>query len=270
MKTVKLGQHFLVNRNLAEKIARQFFPVEGIILEIGPGKGILTDLLIRYREGEKNRIILVELDDMLFYDLKCKYEKEEAVELLNRDILEVDLNGLFPGKEADRGVNVTGNVPYYISKELIDWVIAFSGRIKKGMFMMQKEFVDKLIPGKTAKRINARSILFNGLFRIVKRFDVQPGSFSPPPKVKSSVFLFEPAVNRAFTRFGGDIHTNDFYLFLQRCFQNRRKTLANNLSAFYDMETLGEIFEKQGIDPKIRAEQLRLEDFLAVARKLPK
>jgi len=263
MKPAKLGQHFLVNKNAAEKMVGIFLPTAGAILEIGPGKGILTDLLIKYRG--KNKITAVELDDALYFNLKEKYKNEEDVEILNRDILEIDLASHFPGE--NEMVNVIGNVPYYISRELIDWLISHHNKIKKGMFMMQKEFVDKLMEKKGSKQSNARAILFNGLFQLEKMFNVQPGSFSPLPKVKSSVFLFERRVDGVFTSIKGGIDIDDFCLFLRQCFQNRRKTLFNNLNAVsFDMETLRKIFAKQRIDPKIRAEQLNLEDFLEIYR----
>lgn len=253
MKQAKLGQHFLVNRNLAEKIVRAFLPVAGVILEIGPGKGILTDLLIKYRD--KNRLAAVELDETLFSQLEDKYRDREEVEILNRDILKTDLQGIFPG--GAETVNVIGNVPYYISSEIIDWVIAYNKKISKGMFMMQREFVDRFLPGKKSKAIDARSILFNGLFHMEKRFDVRPGSFSPRPKVKSSVFSFKRRVDV-------EIDTANFYLFLRGCFRNRRKTLANNLAAILDMEKVEKIFTNLRFHPKIRAEQLTLEDFLEI------
>ena len=246
-----MGQHFLVNRNAAEKIVQKFLPVEGPIVEIGPGKGILTQHLIKYRQN--NQITAVELDNTLFCELKNNFS--ESIDIVNQNILLVDLYKLFPGE--DEAVNVIGNVPYYISTELLDWVIANYKKIKKGMFMMQKEFVNKFI-----SPVNAQSILFVWLFQVEKLFDVQPGSFSPQPKVKSSVFLFE----RILSPLEKDIDAMDFYRFLQQCFRNRRKTLLNNLGASYDTKTLADIFEKVRINPKVRAEQLTLKDFLGMYR----
>lgn len=246
-----MGQHFLVNRHIAEKIARAFLPVEGPILEIGPGKGILTQHLLNRCPG--SHITVVELDYTLFCELKNRFS--ESIDILNQNILHVDLYELFPGE--GEAVNVIGNVPYYISKELMDWVIARHKKIRKGMFMMQKEFVNKFI-----SPTNAQSLVFGLLFQVEKLFDVQPGSFSPQPKVKSSVFLFE----RILSPIEKDIDVRDFYDFLQQCFRNRRKTLFNNLGALYDTKTLAEIFEKLRINPKVRAEQLTLKDFLCMYR----
>jgi len=244
---MKLGQHFLVNRSIAEKMMQKFLPVEGPILEIGPGKGILTQYLSNRCPG--CQITAVELDNTLFCELNNRFS--ETIDILNRNILHVDLYELFPGEKET--VNVIGNVPYYISKELLDWVITHHKKIKKGMFMMQKEFVNKFI-----SPANAQAILFAWLYQMEKLFDVQPGSFSPRPRVKSSVFLFE----RILSPIEKDIDVMDFYRFLQQCFRNRRKTLLNNLGASYNTKTLVGILEKLHINPKVRAEQLTLKDFL--------
>jgi 16S rRNA (adenine1518-N6/adenine1519-N6)-dimethyltransferase len=256
MKRVKLGQNFLVNRHVAEKMVKKFLPANGPILEIGPGKGIMTQELITHCRD--NRIVAIELDKSLFSLLKEKYIENECFEILNQDIIKIDLHQLFPS--ADETVNVIGNVPYYISKELTDWVIQHREMIKKGMFMMQKEFMEKLTSSPGSKLHNAQSVVFNGVFQVKKMYDVQPGSFSPPPRVKSTVFLFE----HVSSVFDTEIDTADFYGFLQRCFRRRRKTLFNNLASIYDKGRLSGIFASLHLDSKVRAEQLTLEDFLAV------
>ena len=244
-----LGQHFLVNRNIADKMVQRFLPVEGPILEIGPGPGILTGRLV---EGcRDNRITVVERDRTLSRQLMDQWK--DQIDIIHRDILQIDLDEYFPG--AQEAVNLIGNLPYYISKELLDWVIAHRGKIKKGMFMVQKEFLEKLLMG-----ASAQAVLFRGLFRVEKWFEVQPGSFSPPPKVKSAVFLFE----RKETVLAKDIKIDDFYRFLKGCYRNRRKTLVNNLAISKDKKSISDILDRLGIDPGIRAEQLGLEDFLKI------
>ncbi len=250
-----IGQNFLVNLNVAEKIVKRFLPVDGNILEIGPGKGVLTDLLVKYRQN--NPITAIELDSGLYYKLKSKYT--ENFEVLNRDILKVDLVRLFPeGPHSSGEVNVIGNIPYYISKELMDWVIKYYSRIPRGVFMMQKEFVNKISSTPDSQEYNAQAVLFNALYRVEKLFDVQPGSFSPQPRVISTVFGFKSRSDG----FETPIDVQSFYEFLQQCFSHRRKTLLNNLSGLSNAERLWDVFERRSINPKIRAEQLNLKDFL--------
>jgi len=129
--------------------------------------------------------------------------------------------------------------------------------VKKGMFMMQKEFVDKLTAQAGTSHVNAQSTIFRLLFRCEKLSDVQPGSFSPPPKVKSTVFSFVPhdVVH------GEGIDAQDLYIFLGKCFGNRRKTLVNNLAGEFGEEKLRDLFQELRINLKIRAEQLQPGDF---------
>ncbi|MCP5108485.1 MAG: ribosomal RNA small subunit methyltransferase A [bacterium] len=257
MAPAKLGQNFLVNKNVSEKIVRFFLPVNGPILEVGPGKGVLTELLVKYAQG--NPIKAVELDTSLFYKLRSLYPHPGNFEVVNRNILKVDPASLFPGEEK---INLISNVPYYISGDFIDWVISRAVHIKKGTLMLQKEFVDRLAAGPGSKDYGAQGIVFNYLFRLEKAFDVSPGSFSPRPKVKSTVFSFRlNQVERV-------VDTGAFYLFLQACFRNRRKTLLNNLEKRHHSETLWEVFEARGINHKIRAEQLSLDDFLEIHSRL--
>ena len=261
MTGAKLGQHFLVNRNVAEKIVRYFLPVKGSILEVGPGKGVLTELLLNYRQN--NPIKAVELDTSLFYKLRGRFGNYNDFEVVNRNILKVDPSMLF---RDEKKIDIISNVPYYISTEFIDWVVSRAESIGKGVLMMQKEFVDRLAARPSSKDYGAQSIVFNYLFRMEKGFDVKPGSFSPHPRVRSTVFLFEnkmestPAVHR--------VEVRGFYLFLQACFRNRRKTLMNNLEKGYDTEKLWGVFESFGINPKIRAEQLQSVDFLDLYKRL--
>lgn len=256
MGSARLGQHFLINQNIAEKMVKTLLPVEGPILEIGPGMGILTDLLVKH--CKENKIFTVELDRELYYKIKIKYG--EDVEVINRSILEINLEDLCSHQD----INLIGNVPYYISREIIDWIIFQNERIPKGMLMMQKEFVDKLIPKETPGNSNPQSLMLNHLFNLKKLFDVNPGSFFPPPKVRSRVFLFA----RRGAENQEEIDIKNFYSFLKHCFKNRRKTLINNLSSKYPDEKLWEIFETLDIDPRVRAEQLTLKYFLEISTHL--
>lgn len=263
MKPIKWGQHFLINKNAAEKIIRHFLPVTGSILEVGPGKGILTDLLVKYCKNKNNRIKAVELDRGLVSKLRSMYSKD--VEVVNGNILKVNLPTLFPD---EKKINLISNVPYYISSDFIDWVISQARYIKKAVLMMQKEFVDKLAARPFSRETNAQSIVFNFLFRLEKAFDLNPGSFSPQPKVKSTVFSFEPISKDENMAPESRINIKDFYRFLQSCFRNRRKTLFNNLEKSHHREHIWEIFKAHGINPKIRAEQLTQEDFFNIYQRL--
>jgi 16S rRNA (adenine1518-N6/adenine1519-N6)-dimethyltransferase len=255
MNPVKLGQHFLVNKNIAKKIVHILLPVKGPILEIGPGKGILTRLLVSH--DRKKELVAIEKDKKLFNELNA--ELQQKLKLINADILDIQLNRLFPQKT----VNLIGNIPYLISKKIINWIIREHNSIKKGVFLMQKEFVEKLLPLGDSPDNNPQMIMFEFLFNSCKEFEVRPGSFSPPPKVVSVVFSF-----RKRKSLNPNIQLPAFYLFLKKCFSNRRKTLLNNLSLHYGKKTITRIFAKQKLNPRLRTQQLSLADFISLYRWL--
>lgn len=256
MSAVRIGQHFLINKNVAKKIVNLFFPVDGSILEIGPGKGILTDLLVENRG--KNSIVAIELDEKFCINLKKKNFKN--FEVIHSDILDIDLNHI----TVDKMVHIIGNIPYYISKELIDWVIFQSEWIKKGIFMMQKEFINKLASPLQSTHQNAQSVLFNYLFKSQKLFDVNPGSFYPKPGVRSTVFLFK----KYTTSDEAKMDVKKFYRFLKTCFKSRRKILFNNLVSVIDRMRVNEVFKTCGINRQIRAGQLTGDKFLEIYKQI--
>lgn len=261
MAPAHLGQNFLANKNIAEKILRAFLPIPkgSPIVEVGPGKGMLTELLVK--QAPDSPVKAIELDTGLFYKLREQYKDVENFEVINRNVLKVNLDYLFK----DTGnIYLISNVPYYISLEFIDWVISQANRVEKGVLMLQKEFVGKLASSPNSKEYNPRGIMFSYLFRMEKLFDVQPGSFSPPPKVKSTVFQFE----RQPDRLHAGLEMDSFYAFLKDSFGNRRKTLLNNLQQKYSTESLWEIFETLTINPKIRAEQITIDEFINIYRPL--
>lgn len=255
MKQVALGQHFLVNKNIAKNIIQKFLPVKGPIVEIGPGKGILTRLLLNL--AKKNDLAAIEKDKKLFNDLYNEFQKE--LKIINADILDIQLNYLFPRQH----INLIGNIPYLISKKIVNWIIQEYKSIKKGVFMMQKEFVAKLLPLNHSFKKNAQSIIFESLFNSQKEFDVNPGSFSPPPKVMSTVFSFQKKETLK-----QNFPTQEFYHFLKRCFLNPRKTLLNNLSQYYSKKRVLALFPNHHLDPGCRSQNLSLEDFTSLFHSL--
>ncbi|MEN8152489.1 MAG: 16S rRNA (adenine(1518)-N(6)/adenine(1519)-N(6))-dimethyltransferase RsmA [Acidobacteriota bacterium] len=240
----KLGQHFLVNRHIAQKIVKPLFSHNGNIFEIGPGKGILTELIVELKPGK--HFIAVEKDPALYENLKRTLSNK--VEFINSDILDID-----PGQLFNKGQTyLVSNVPYNISKELIDWILTFNKYFPQGVLMVQKEFYLKMISEPASKEYNPRSILFNMIYNIKKIIEVKPGSFSPPPKVNSTVFIFEAKKDKMIT---GKI-SEDFYSFLKIIFHNRRKTLSNNLARSYSPEKIRSLLQSQNIPLNIRGEQL--------------
>ena len=209
-KSAKLGQNFLHDKNIAAKIINIFLPQPGPVLEIGPGPGILSALLLE--KIPPGRLTLVEVDPFLAQKLRVRFSDEPRI--LEKNILEIDLAGLFQGQL----VAVIGNLPYHISKALIDWFIAQRAMIGQAVLMLQKDFIDKLLSPSCNKKYNAQSVAFQTLFQVRRCFNVPAGAFIPAPKVISTVLAVRPANSPLQAQ--GD----EFYHFARLCFGERRKT----------------------------------------------
>jgi 16S rRNA (adenine1518-N6/adenine1519-N6)-dimethyltransferase len=245
-KSAKLGQNFLHDKNIAAKIVGLFLPQPGPVLEIGPGPGILSGLLLEKIPAE--RVTLVEIDRFLAAALRQRFGDPPKV--VEEDILKLDLARMYPQER----VAVIGNLPYHISKALIDWLIAQRERIGAAVLMLQKDFVDKLLAQAGGKNYHAQSVVFQLLFQARRGFHVSAGAFVPKPKVVSTVIVVRPLEPPA------DVEA--FYDFVKHCFAERRKTLWNNLAPHFSREALAALAAASGLSATIRAEQLPPDSLL--------
>jgi 16S rRNA (adenine1518-N6/adenine1519-N6)-dimethyltransferase len=240
-KSAKLGQNFLRDEEFARRIVDLVEPSSGPLLEIGAGHGALSELLLERFPGR--RVVLVEVEPLLVAELEQRLGGR--AEILASDILKANLAAIFPREK----VTVAGNLPYNISKPLVDWVIAQRRSIGEAVLMLQKDFIDKLLSPEGGKKYNAQSVMFQLLFHSRRCFDVPAGAFVPKPKVLSSVISawpLEPPVPRV----------GEFYDFVKYCFAERRKTLWNNLAPYARREVLASVFNEFSLGQNIRAEQL--------------
>ena len=262
-KSAKLGQNFLHDRNIAAKIIDVFLPqagpsrpaLTGPVLEIGPGPGILSALLLERVPAD--RVTLVELDRFLAQRLKERFG--DPPRIIQEDILKVDLARLYPRER----VAIIGNLPYHISKELVDWLIAQRAKIGRAVLMLQKDFVDKILAPAGGKNYHAQSVVFQLLFQSRRCFDVPAGAFAPAPQVRSTVIAarpLEPPLPDA----------ENFYAFVKLCFAERRKTLWNNLAAHIDKKVLLDAAAALGLPAQARAEQLPADRFFPLYAQVKK
>jgi 16S rRNA (adenine1518-N6/adenine1519-N6)-dimethyltransferase len=198
------------------------------------------------------RITLVEIDRFLAARLRERFA--DRARIVENDILEIDLADLYPGEP----VAIIGNLPYHISKALIDWFIAQRAGISQAVLMLQKDFVDKLLSPPGSKKYNAQSVVFQLLFQARRCFNVPAGAFTPAPRIMSTVLSACPAPAPALA-IGAD-----FYDFVRLSFGERRKTLANNLAPYFAKLALAAAAAAAGIPDAARAEQLPAESFLAL------
>jgi 16S rRNA (adenine1518-N6/adenine1519-N6)-dimethyltransferase len=245
-----LGQHFLKDLSVAEKIAEtvSVYP-ELPVLEIGPGMGVLTQFLLRDRRD----LTVVELDSESVKYLETHYPALKG-RIIGADFLKLDLNTLFP-----ESFCVIGNYPYNISSQIFFKVLEYKDKIPCCSGMIQKEVAERLAskPGKKAYGII--SVLLQVWYDIEYLFTVEPGVFDPPPKVKSAVIR----MNRN-TRTTLDCDETRFKTIVKTAFNQRRKTMRNSLKALLGKENA--IFRHPVFDK--RPEQLSVEEFIELTRMI--
>jgi 16S rRNA (adenine1518-N6/adenine1519-N6)-dimethyltransferase len=266
----KLGQHFLNSDDVAARIVDALGDVsESTVLEIGPGRGILTSLLVR----RTPRLIAVELDRVLAAQLRLKFGMARNVEILEADVLAIDFDSLFgpkpglgrPGMEfKPQPVQVVGNLPYYITSDILLRLFEFSNYFESIVIMVQREVADRIAAEPGGSEYGILSATAQLYARVEKLFIVPPETFSPPPKVHSAVLRLTIDPQQEKLGVAGD----GFIDFLRLSFGQKRKTLWNNLRGKYDEKGLKRALAEANVKPTARAETLNLAESAAVYRAL--
>ena len=266
----KLGQHFLADDSAAQRIVEALGDVsQGTVFEIGPGRGAITRLLAR----KTRRLIAVELDRVLAAQLRLKFSTYPNVEIIEGDILKIDLDTVFGPKPGSLRpgltftpdpASVVGNLPYYITSDILLRLLEYHRYFSTIVTMVQKEVADRLAAAAGSRDFGLLSATAQLYGRIEKLFTLPPGFFSPPPKVHSSVvrITIQPRLDAL------QVSEASFIPFLKLCFGQKRKTLWNNLKTSYDKVVLQAALAKAGVKPTVRAEALPLEKTAALFRAL--
>jgi len=242
----KYGQNFLVDKGVISKIIEAINPNNSEkILEIGPGLGALTLQILNKIE----HIDVVEIDPDMIKVLQEKIPSSN-ITIFASNILE--MNNVVIG-EYDK---VIGNLPYYISSEILLKMIKTINNQKDLHFMLQKEVAKRIASSTHSKSYGRLSVMLQYFFDIELLFDIHPESFSPPPKVTSSLVRLIPKKN--YVNKVKDI--NSFEKLLKIAFSQKRKTIKNNLKPILNDGDLN-ILE---INPQDRAEMLTLSDFVRI------
>jgi 16S rRNA (adenine1518-N6/adenine1519-N6)-dimethyltransferase len=238
----RLGQHFLIRGSILERIAAAACPdhVE-LVVEIGPGRGALTEKLLQ----RASRVVAIELDAWLVGHLRTRFD--DRLELVHQDVLTADL-GRWPG------VPIVGNLPYYITSPILEKVARLD--YARAVFLMQKEVAERLVAAPGSRDYGFLTVQTSVFARARLLFGVKPSAFHPPPKVDSAVVLLErrpPAVS----------DPDAFLAFASACFRQKRKTLRNNLVGVYGKEAVDALPEAS-----LRGEQLSLDQLIAIYQRL--
>ena len=259
-----LGQNFIADRNVLERIVEGAgIGGEDMVIEIGPGIGVLTAAL-----AEKAAFVTaVELDGRLIPVLEETLAGYDNVSVLHADILKTDIGqiieegrkkGLFTGR-----VHIVGNLPYYITTPIIMKLLEDSVPADSITVMMQKEVADRIRSAPRSRIYGAISVAVQYYCSVTKITDVPKEAFVPRPKVESTVLRLEPLTERKTP-----VRDEETFLRCVRAgFAQRRKTLLNSLASASgkDKERVREILEEADIDPGRRAETLTVEEFGRIA-----
>jgi 16S rRNA (adenine1518-N6/adenine1519-N6)-dimethyltransferase len=251
----KLGQNFLVSPTAPRAIVDGLGDLsQATVLEIGPGKGALTNLLA----PRAKQVIAVEVDRALAASMQGS-----SVEVICEDILELDLSQL----AAQRGVRlqVIGNLPYYISSPIMMHLFAHSAVIDRAVLMAQREVAERIVAPPGSRDYGLLSATTQMYAAVEQLFTLPPEAFAPPPEVYSTVIRL--TMHPRFEELG--VEAVGFLRFLRQIFALKRKTLVNNLRASgYDPVVVDAAFRRCAVDARVRAEAVSLEGMACLFRAL--
>jgi 16S rRNA (adenine1518-N6/adenine1519-N6)-dimethyltransferase len=230
-----LGQNFLIDKNIQKKIISAcLLSSADTVLEIGPGRGELTSLLV----DKVKKIYAVELDNGLYSFLKERFKDQSNLRLANEDILKYNLKKKLI---KEKNIKVIGNLPYYISTPIIEHLFQFRDKIQEMFFMVQKEFAYRIVASAGSKRYGSLSCFIQYYTEPKINFLVKKGSFLPQPKVDSA-FISLRVRKRPKVEVEDE---NRLFKVIRTAFSQRRKTLKNSLKGLIPQDTLEPFFIKK-------------------------
>lgn len=246
-----LGQHFLTDKNIAEKIVNSLIHYENYnkVLEVGPGMGVLSDFLLQKTAFET---YLIDIDTESFLFLQKKYP-ELGEKLMNEDFLKLDFKSVFQNEFA-----IIGNFPYNISSQILFKVLENREQVPEVVGMFQKEVAERCTAKPGTKEYGILSVFLQAYFKCEYLFTVKAGVFNPPPKVLSAVIRLSRNESLHL-----DCDEKLFWQVVKAGFNQRRKTLSNSLSGIIKKEK-----QDDGQVWSLRAERLSVGDFVALTQNI--
>ena len=250
-----LGQHFLTDRRILGRIA-DALQLQGheTVLEIGPGRGALTDILA----ARAKRLIAIEYDRALAAMLRERYARHGNVLIAEADVLEVSLGELAAGPYV-----LVGNVPYYITTPILFHALA-PPRADLAVYLVQREVAQRLVARPGTKEYGALTVNVAAVARAETLFGVPAGAFAPPPKVESAVVRITPLA----TPLVAADEEQRFRVLVQSAFGMRRKQMRRVVRSLFsiDAEQADQLLAQAGIEPEVRPETLSVEQFVGLMR----
>ena len=253
----RFGQHFLRDPRILERIAdaAQLSPADTVI-EVGPGRGALTDHL----RARAARVVAIEIDRDLCAALRARYEGDARVSVVEGDVLDANLAALAGGP-----FTLVGNVPYYITTPIIFHALE-APRPRCAVFLVQREVAERLGASPGSKTYGALSVNVQALAKVETLFSVSAGAFHPPPKVESAVVritpLAQPLVASELER--------SFQAFVRAAFGLRRKQMRRALRTILGtgIDPVDDLLERAGLGGEERLEDLTVERIVRLHREV--
>jgi 16S rRNA (adenine1518-N6/adenine1519-N6)-dimethyltransferase len=242
----RLGQHFLASRSILDRIGHAVAPNPvPLIVEIGPGKGALTEFLL----PRTDRVVAVEVDPVLIPYLRHRFRDATNLTVVEGDVLTTDLGQWGPAV-------IAGNLPYYITSPILERVFGLGDAWQGSVFLVQKEVAERVTAQPGSRDYGYLSVQSQVFSRPEYLFTVPRGAFKPPPKVDSAIVRLTRRDPRG--EFGmADVRA--FLAFASACFRQKRKTLRNNLAGRFDRERVDALPQASQ-----RAEQLSIPELVRV------
>jgi 16S rRNA (adenine1518-N6/adenine1519-N6)-dimethyltransferase len=266
----KLGQNFLIDLGAARRVVEALGDVSNrIVIEIGPGRGVLTNLLVT----RAKRVIGIELDRVMAAQLRMRYATRPNVEILESDFVAAaftSMVGRRPGPLHDlrptqpETVDVIGNLPYYITSDIVLRILELHHNIERAVIMVQREVADRIAAEPGSRDYGLLSATVQLFARVDNLFTLPPSAFSPPPQVHSSVLRLTMAPRLKELQ----VEEGPFIAFLKLAFGHKRKTLVNNLRGQYKDVAIRAALKSAGLRADVRAEAMSLEKTAAIFRAL--
>jgi 16S rRNA (adenine1518-N6/adenine1519-N6)-dimethyltransferase len=251
----KLGQHFLISDTYRRRVA-DALPVhsDDVLLEIGPGHGAMTGLLVQLAR----KVLAVEIDAQLVDHLRTQFAGDNRVEVLRADILRVDLAATCRHLNVD-SLFVFGNLPYYITSPILHHLLDSASRLRGMAFVVQREVAERISAKPGSRAYGYLSVLAQAYTEPGVALSIPPGAFSPPPAVHSALVTFDMTGALAGWDRGQVL---EFLDFVKLGFSQKRKKLANNLASAYPLGTARDALRACGFSENVRAEELAVLDFV--------
>lgn len=261
-----LGQNFLKSPKALNKMLEAGeINNEDIILEIGPGKGILTEKLLK----KAGKVVVVEKDNRLIPFLQEKFFEEikkEKLKIISGDILDLEFNHLFLSEKKEKKIKykIIANIPYYITGQFLRKFLESTNQPEKIVIMIQKEIAQRIVAQNNKQSLLSISIKAFGLPKMIMK--VEKKYFSPAPKVDSAILLISDISKDFFIK--NKIEEKTFFKLIHNGFAHKRKIIISNLKKSNKGKDLTLIFEESKIPLKARAEDLTLTDWKNLYQKL--